>query len=154
MEKFQSEITIYEGNYLEHSQNVQFKGHIVVKDNKADGIVKDLAGEQYFIFGTLIKFGDIDLIVLKNNQLLRYRARKGLFTYNGKCEIMTNNDIVTESSFYLEEIGLNYDHRDYGYNPFQDLIDEIENFKKGWLQNSFNSEIYNNYANDETKKKR
>ncbi len=156
MEIFTSEISIFKGKPSANSNELLYKGQILVKDNHAEGIMIDQDNNSYFIFGNFIKFGNIDLILPLNDTTLIFNGRKGLYTYNGMYTKHKNNQIIEEDSFYLKELGLNFDPREIDSenpNPIISFEEELEPFKQLWLSNPNNQMILEYYLNKNNTKR-
>ena len=147
---FTSEISIYNGKVTDNTNELLYKGQILVQDNIAEGIISDQIGNNYFIFGNFIKFDDIDLYLSINNIIFRFTGRKGLYTYNGTYTKSIDNEIIEEGNFYLKELGLNFDPRECDSenpNPIILFKEKLELFKQKYFSIPNNQIKINEYHN-------
>ena len=114
------------------NDDLLYEGQVLIyEDNTCEGIVNDKNSNRNFIFGTFEKNKELDLIIINNNHIENFRAKKTYLKYVGEYRII-KGDEVKGMPFYLIASSLDVDPRDYVWDdtPSHVFEKELDRFKK------------------------
>lgn len=114
------------------NDDLLYKGKsLIYNDNYCEGIVYDKNNNKKYICGTFIKTQEIDLTIVDDNKIERFKAKKSILKYIGEYSIIEDN-VVNKMPFYLIAPGLDVDPRDYvlADRPSTIFKEELDNYKK------------------------
>ena len=127
------------------NDEIIYKGQVLIyQDNTCEGIMYDKNMNKYFIFGTFEKYVNLDLAIVSDNKIEKFKAKKAYLKYKGEYTKISETG-TSKTDFYLTASSLNKDPRDYwDDSPRQKFSKEKNEFKKHWLENNYTKNLQDN----------